>query len=287
MSNFGTGLSSNNQLYVENLPTKLVDFMVQKISNNIKNNLAISIARLPLIGSQKEGFYYSNSDDTDFDQFPVTDPKTSGKLRRLEPCSITNSHFLLKSTLFPKSQSKYIDAFLIRDLINKLEYSVATELLDITSIFQSVISNDLTINSIFLSNYTGTSRNESWLNWNKAWGLFMERGSLFYETLSDEAYKSSTSGVNTCSFRSYFYIGRNEEPLKLDTAYISQSIYSSNTLPAITQFSINNVSSNLLRNIRIPEQGNQYQPNTDIVLSISGSKVDQVQNAYLSNVLYN
>jgi hypothetical protein len=272
---------------VENLPTKLVDFMVQKISDNIKNNLAISIARLPLIGSQKEGFYYSNSDNTDFDQFPVTDPKTSGKLRRLEPCSITNNHFLFKSTLFPKSGSKYIDFFLIRDLSNKLEYSVATELLDITSIFQSLLSNDLTINSIFMSNYTGSSRNESWLNFNSVWGTFMERGSLFYECLSDEAYKSTSDKVNTCSFRSYFYIGRDEEPLKLDTAYISQSVYSSNTLPAITQFTINNISTNLLRNIRIPEQGNKYKPNTDIVLSISGSKVAQVQNAYLSNVLYN
>lgn len=287
MSNFGTGLSADNQLYVENLPTKLVDLMVQKISANVKNNLAISIARLPLIAAQKEGIYYSNSNLSDTEQFAIVDPKTSGKLRRIEPCAISNDELLFKSTMFANSGTKYIDAFLIQSLVTKLSYSVATELLDVTNIFRSIISNDLTINSIFFSNYIGSSNNDSWVNWNKAWGLFMERGSLFYETLSDEAYKSSTSGVNTCSFRSYFYLGRDQEPVKDDTAYISQSAYSSTSQPAITQFSINNISTNLLRNIRIPQQGNRYKPNTDIVLSISGSKVAQVQNAYLTNVLYN
>ena len=115
----------------------------------------------------------------------------------------------------------------------------------------------------------------------------MERGSLYYEKLLTEIADGSSTNRSFIGLRTYFYLGRDMEALKDDTLYFDQDFYSGTSKNSIAYFDVNNIPVHVLKTIRVPEQGNKYKPVVDVLLSESGSGIEQSASLYSSNILYN
>ena len=272
-ADYGNGLSANRQFYIENLPKRIVTHFRDQLSGGNDKDLAIGVARIPFWGDVASNAYFQDTDKSNTFPFVISE---NGLLRRIMPCAVSESQVLTKTTMFPSNNNKYF----YTPFINKtFGYDLATELLFVDGFLRSLICNSLVINSVNLILYPSF---DEWAKYNAS----MERGSLFYEKLGNEIQGSILATTRQyIGLRGYFYLGRTNEPMKGDTLYIDSNFYN-NSLVLPVSIDINNINTALLKDIRVPDQGNNYKPDTEVNLSIVGALISQEKNSYLTNLLY-